>query len=524
MTFISPDTAEKIRNAADIVEYIRQYLELKQRGGNFVGLCPFHQEKTPSFNVSPQRRRYHCFGCDADGDIISFVMHMEGMTFPEAVRFLAERYGIPLEFDRDPRRGEHQSLRESLRQVYSRAADYYRRQLQVALEKSAPDSPIREYILHRQLQKETLEVFQVGFAPDGWDNLQQQLRSAQIPPQVLLKSGLFARSRQGSLYDVFRNRLMFPLLNLSGQVIAFGGRIYRSDDDNPKYINSPEHPLYHKGKELYGLYQNRGGIRRRGFALLVEGYMDLLTLYQHGIRNAVASMGTALTADQAFLLKRYADRATILYDADTAGAKATVRAADLLIAAGVAVQVLQLPAGHDPDSFLKENSTEDFQQLLEHAVDIFQYRFDRFYRENPDPTPHVFSEFLNSLLQTVTRMDDLFEQQNTLQRIARFGKLRPEDLTSALRKLTRRQAARQATVTIPDTPALTGNPKLRAVLEVFLRNPLLRGAIIKSHLPDLVEPSPLLNLFLELAALEMEQVITEDTLRQAFCNTDFRVA
>jgi DNA primase len=531
MPYIESEVIDQIREQLDIGQLISRYLELKRSGSNLKGRCPFHEEKTPSFMVSPDKRIFKCFGCGASGDVFSFVMQYEGMSYPEAIEFLAGQAGVTVRYQRGmgpspEQRGE----KELLRNLYALAGRFYREQLQQVMnvdegsdseEKNSLDNSTADYVRGRGIDDATLGDFQVGLALPGWDGLLKRVRREKFGEQLLLKSMLFARSKRDTLYDVFRDRLMFPLVNLSGKVIAFGGRVLPgADDESPKYINSAEHPLYHKSRELYGLYQNRGGIRKAGFALMVEGYMDVIALYQFDVRNAVASMGTALTREQAFLLKRYTDRVTLLYDADIAGSDAASRGADLMLTAGLEVTVAQLPSGEDPDSFIRSRGEDDFESLLQSGQDIFAWRLDRFRNETPDATPRQFSTFVQSLLKTVSLIEDVFEQQQILQRLARFSGLDTSELKEQLRKLVREKVTTGKTKTETKSSAPLSHDHdhqpAKRIFEIYLCNPKLREEIEQANLVQWIRHEGLKKAMQKLIVLNKEKGIDDDTLRVAF--------
>jgi DNA primase len=531
MPYIEAEVIDQIREQLDIGQLISHYLELKRSGSNLKGRCPFHEEKTPSFMVSPDKRIFKCFGCGASGDIFSFVMQYEGMSYPEAVEFLAGQAGVSVRYQRGmgpspEQRGE----KELLRNIYALAGRFYREQLQQVMNadeqnKSVSDTAksigTADYIRGRGIDDATLADFQIGLALPEWDSLLKPVRQEKYGEQLLLKSMLFARSKRDTLYDVFRDRLMFPLVNLSGKVIAFGGRVLPgADDESPKYINSAEHPLYHKSRELYGLYQNRGGIRKAGFALMVEGYMDVIALYQFDVRNAVASMGTALSREQAFLLKRYTDRVTMLYDADVAGSDAASRGADLMLTAGMEVTVVQLPSGEDPDSFIRSRGEDDFENLLSSGQDIFAWRLDRFRNETPDASPRQFSTFVQSLLKTVSLIEDVFEQQQILQRLQPITGKTSTELSEQLRMIVRSQLTTKkpdAATTSVDVSA-TGHihkPAIK-IMEIYLSNPDLRESIEKETPWRWIKHERLQATLKKLIKLSNEMNLNDDTLRATF--------
>jgi len=360
----------EVRERSDIIELVSQYVDLKRSGANHMGLCPFHSEKSPSFSVHAGRQFYHCFGCGVGGDVFSFLMQIEGLAFPDAVRRLAERAGIELEERQlsaeEERRQQH---RDRLYRVNELAAEYFH---QLLMEQPAGE-PCRQYLKQRGYGRKAAGEYQIGYAADTWEGLHQYLQEQSVNAEDARTLGLIRpRKDGGSDYDLFRGRLMFPIYDLSGRPVAFGGRVL--DDSKPKYINSPESPIYHKGRVLFGLYQARQAMRQSGEVILVEGYFDQLALYRAGFPQVVATCGTALTAEHARLLKRYVQRTILLFDQDEAGKQATFKAMTALQEEGVPALVIELPKGDDPDSFVQSQGADAFKQRLEQArpvMDLF---------------------------------------------------------------------------------------------------------------------------------------------------------
>jgi len=371
MTNLS-EAKEEVKKAADIVEVIGQYVELKKRGQNYISLCPFHSERSPSFTVNQAKQIYHCFGCGKGGDVFTFWMEYHNMSFPQSLRDLAERYSIPLPQDRnlyaERKRAE---LRELLFKINGLAADYFHN----ILVRSADGRPATEYFSRRHISQETIAAFRLGYAVNKWDGLIDYLRSKNISLDIGAKAGLLIPKKDGHYYDHFRGRIMFPIFDLNHQIIGFGGR--NLDDSLPKYINTPETPLYHKGDSLYGLDSASKNIRERGLAIIVEGYMDMLVLRQHGTSNSVAILGTALTSDQIRRLKGYTKDVVVLFDPDDAGREAALRSFPLFLNEGISAKVLVLPEGEDPDSFVNRYGADEFKELLKGATPIFDFYLDQ---------------------------------------------------------------------------------------------------------------------------------------------------
>ncbi len=366
----SEEKLQEVRERTDIVELVSSYLPLRRSGANHQGLCPFHAEKTPSFNVNAVRQIFHCFGCGVGGNVFSFLMRMEGLSFPEAVQRLGERAGVEVApAERSPAEEERRRERERLYRVNEAACAFYHRML---LE-DAEGAKARRYLRQRGYGGEEVRKFRFGYAPDRGNALSEFLRGQGYDLGQAREVGL-VRNRDGRDYDLFRRRLLFPIVDLTGQVAAFGGRVL--DNSLPKYINSSESPVYHKGGVLYGLFQGREEIRKKGEAILVEGYFDQLALSRAGFDQAVATCGTSLTAEHAQLLKRYAKRVLLLFDQDAAGKQATFRAMEVLLAAGLAASVVTLDAGEDPDSFLRQGKKDEFLLRLEGARPVLEVYMD----------------------------------------------------------------------------------------------------------------------------------------------------
>jgi DNA primase len=368
-----PDCKEEIRRRTDIVSLIGEYVTLKKAGRNYLGLCPFHQEKTPSFNVSPEKQIFYCYGCSEGGDVFSFLMKLNHLTFPEALRHLAGKVGIVIpERSMSPEEKDRYTLGERIRQINGLAAEYFVRALQ-----SPAGEGARAYLQKRGINAEAIRTFRIGLAPDGWRNLLDFLDKKGIQPKLTEQAGLaIPRAGEGDKghYDRFRGRLMIPIEDVDGHVIAFGGRVMGSGE--PKYMNSPESPVYTKGNNLYGLSRTREAIRQAGFSLLVEGYFDLIALWGAGIQNVVATLGTALTRAQVDLLRRYAPRVAAVFDPDEAGRKALARSLELFLTGNVHAKAVILPEGHDPDDFVRTYGRGEMEALVARAVPMVDYYID----------------------------------------------------------------------------------------------------------------------------------------------------
>ena len=433
MALIAEHIIEQVREANDVVDVVSDYVQLKRSGRNFFGRCPFHNEKTPSFSVSPDKQIYHCFGCGAGGNVINFIMEHERLDFLSSVKLLADRANIHIETDPgEPRKKDD---RASIYNMHEIAARVFERQLNDSSAKSAKD-----YLLNRGLAEETLKTFRVGFAPDSWDTVTLEVMKLGLSQDVLTRSGLLMPKNGGGYYDRFRNRIMFPIMDINGKVQAFGGRIF-GEAEGAKYMNSPETPIYHKGRTLFGLNISRDEIRSSRTAILVEGYMDLIRLYQEGFQNVVAGTGTAFTSEQAGLVKRFADKVLVCYDGDTAGQKAAQKAGLTLLDKGLDVRIIQIPHGEDPDSFFDEKDAKEFQKLIGSALDFMTF----VLRANQDQmdSPVKRTAFLEGMVSELALM------QNEILRGMLAGQLAEEMVMGLLKRQSKRVRRSEYT---PDPP------------------------------------------------------------------------
>ena len=401
---IPDEKVEEVRTAADLVEVAEDYVQLKQSGSRYMGLCPFHNEDTPSFSVDPDQNLYYCFGCQKGGDVFKFIQEIEGVGFLEGVRILAERYGIPLpEEEADP---EAANERESILHALRFAARFFYRRLT----QSDRGRPALDYLRERGFSPSTIKQFGLGFAPNEWDALLTTAEEEQIDPETLEKAGLVIERDDGSgYYDRYRGRIVFPIFSHIGKVLAFAGRILDPDDerDQPKYINSPETEVYRKKEVLYGLHQAKRSIRQTDEVLLVEGYTDVISLSQAGVENVVASSGTALTEQQVGVLNRYATRAVLLYDADEAGERATMRGLERVLAEGMGAYAVELPAGSDPDDYVQEHGGEAFAECVaEHRQDLPSFAYQRARRNGELETPEDRVEVQRAIIDSMARIPD----------------------------------------------------------------------------------------------------------------------
>lgn len=368
---------DDLRRQADIVRVIQGYVQLKKKGANWMACCPFHQEKTASFSVSPAKDIFYCFGCGKGGSVFNFVMEMERVTFPESIKIVAEKAGVPLPVMVDDGKfDERRKEADDVIELNTWALEFWEAQLS---DGGADARRAREYLKTRELTDETRTLFRLGYAPDSWDALSSHLKTRGASDVQLERSGLVVKKDAGGYYDRFRGRLIFPVMDAQGRTVAFGGRIL--DDGEPKYLNSPETAAYTKGRHLYGLNLTRDEIRKKKFAILVEGYLDLIVPYQFGIRNMVASLGTALTQEQAKLMTRFARKVVVNYDGDSAGVKAAKRAIETLLAEDFEIKVLVLPEGTDPDEFIRKSGVEAYHDRRGKALTHIQFVLDQAVRD-----------------------------------------------------------------------------------------------------------------------------------------------
>jgi DNA primase len=420
---------DDLRLHADIVQVVQQYVPLRQSGATFKGLCPFHAEKSPSFHVNREKGFFHCFGCNTGGDVFKFIELQEKLSFPDAVRHLAERLGVPVPEDDAARRdAAAQGEREALLKVHEIAAGYFAEAL------GAPGgAPAREVLADRGVRPSTIADLAIGYAPAASrDALTSRLLQHGFPRELVLRSGL-AVDRDGQLVDRFRGRIMFPICRDTGAVIAFGGRAMEADQQ-PKYLNSPETAIYSKARVLYGLNVSRAAIRRVGYAVIVEGYFDFAQPYQEGGLPVVASCGTALTTAQARLLRRYAEKVVLSYDPDAAGRGAAVRSCELLVTEGFQVNVAVLPAGEDPDTFVRRHGGAAYRETLQRSRPYLEYLLDRAAREHDLRHPDGRRAFVTRMLNVAASIPDAVARDQFGDRVAHKAGVTEEVLRAEIRK------------------------------------------------------------------------------------------
>jgi DNA primase len=453
---------DQIRAASDIVEIIGSYLPLKRAGSNFVALCPFHKEKTPSFNVHPQRQIFHCFGCHKGGDVFRFVQEFEGLNFGEAVRRLAERARIPLEYTQDDGQRQHQHLKESLLRIHEGITQRWHQ----TLTSDAHGQIARDYLAQRGVSPDAIPLFRLGYAPESWDDTVNWARSKGHDLAVVEQSGLILRKDNSAhYYDRFRGRLIFPIADEQGRVIGFSGRTLRADDKTAKYVNSPETPIFSKGRVFFGLDKAKRALLDRGFALVCEGQLDLIACFLAGIQNVVAPQGTAFTPEHARILKRYVDEVVLCFDADTAGQNAAVRVQESLLTSGLAVRVMTLPPPHDPDSFIRASGAAAFQERLGQARDFLDFYLDHLASSEDAATDKGQLAIVRAMAEIVAKTGDavLIDKyaQKTAMKLATQMQmpLSPDAVRAQFKKAGRRPLPGDATP--PETAPAQDRPSVQ---------------------------------------------------------------
>lgn len=466
------DFVEQLKSSIDIVRVIGEYVRLRRVGatGRYLGLCPFHQEKTPSFNVNQTRQFYKCFGCGVSGDVLKFVMELDGLTFPETLKLLAERNGIPM-----PKRSEYadadSKLRGALMEMHAIAAQIFQANL-----KSEQGAAARDYLRRRGVTEESIDTFQLGYSDASGQSVVRKL--SDYTPEQMEASGLVRRRQEGAgFYDAFRGRLMFPIHNESGKVIGFGGRAMK-DEDQPKYLNSPETPIYRKTSVLYNLHRAREGMRKSDRVVLVEGYMDVIGVHSAGIKEVVASCGTALTNAQVRAIHRHADTVVVNFDPDTAGANAAERAIQLFLDEGLRIRVLSLEDGLDPDEFVKEHGADVYRAKLDSASSYFHWLADRARTKFDMKSPEGRMDAFKFLLPAVQKLPDKLERAAVSDDLSSYLGLEPSLVRDQFRKDS--QGRRPAAVQSPN----------RAIpaLEKILLSAMLSSAQVRENTLARLDP------------------------------------
>ena len=467
---------DDLKRQADIVRVVQDYVELKKKGANWMACCPFHKEKTPSFSVSPHKEIFYCFGCHKGGNVFSFVMEIERVAFPEAIKIVADKVGMPLPtMIEDPRFAALRRESDDVIQLNSWALEWWQQQLS----SNAEARIAREYLSQRELSEETQKTFRLGYAPDSWEALSSYLRSKGASQLQIDRSGLVVKKDEGGSYDRFRGRLMFPVFDAQGKPIAFGGRTLKNED--AKYINSPETPAYVKGRNLFGLNLTRDEIRRQGFAILVEGFLDLIVPYQFGVRNIVASLGTALTADQVKLLNRFARKVVVNYDGDRAGIQAAKKSIELLLAEDLEVKVLVLPDDADPDEYIRKFGVTEYQQQRVQAKPHIQFVIENALRDRSLNRPADKAEAVEEVLPYIRAVNSRLQKREYFDMAMNALQITDVPLRRELWQTIRSPVAGQAgeaTKRVLKRSDVKATVAERQLLEILLSDQELRHEIL----------------------------------------------
>lgn len=465
MAVFSQATLERVRAASDIVDIIGSYLPLKRAGANFTALCPFHKEKSPSFNVNAHRQIFHCFGCHKGGDVFTFVKEYENIGFMDAVRRLADRAKIPLEMDSSPGEQQARHLKDQLLEIHDKIAQRW----QSCLQNEAAGQVARDYLKKRGVSDDAIKLFRLGAAPETWDDTVNWARSKNYDLALMEKTGLIIRKEEtGNYYDRFRGRLMFPICDEQGRVVAFSGRVLSGDEKTAKYVNSPETPIFTKSKIFFGLDKSKRAILEAGFAIICEGQLDLMACFMAGVQNIVAPQGTAFTDQHARILKRYVSEVVLCFDSDEAGQNAAVRSLDHLLASGMAVRVALVPAPHDPDSFIKAFGGEKFRELINNAKGFFDYYLERLSKQNDPASDKGRLVILRSMAEAVHKTGSAVLVDTHAQKTALRLGVSPESVRAEFTKARRPSSANLT------PPTEDEEPDFSAVAEETIERPSLQ--------------------------------------------------
>ncbi len=474
---------DQVRFANDIVDVISQVVPLKRSGKNFKACCPFHQEKSPSFMVHPEKQIFRCFGCGAGGDVFSFVMRHENLNFPEVLRMLAERAGITLPALSSAERRDQSNESEQLYDIYREAANYYHANFL----HPAKGRLAREYFFKRGYDEAVAKEFKIGWSEEGWQGLFEFLSKKGFQDTLLLKSGLVHRSPKGTLYDAFRARLLFPIASLQGKVVAFGGRILGPSKDGPKYLNSPESSIFHKRRELFGLYLAKKFIPEdRSQILVTEGYFDFLRLYHQGFKNVVATLGTALTDDHVQLIRRFADEAVVIYDGDKAGEAASLRGLEVFLEGDLSVKLVKMPEGFDPDDLLLKKGPEEFKRLLDQAQDFFDYKLGILLQKHNRWDTLGLKKITEDLLETLAKVKSPVMIDRYLNRLASSLGVEAVSLRQELQKIKSKTEKRPAAPTVSSIKGVVDSAPIKN--EILLVSLLMDSREIRDLWISEVDP------------------------------------
>jgi len=471
------DLLERVKDRIDIVEVLSDYIELKKAGANYKALCPFHSEKTPSFIVSPDKQVFHCFGCAVGGDVVGFVMRYESMSFPEALKFLAKKAGMRPEEYESGDFSAHTEEKAALKALLKEASEFYAESL-------VRNKQAKEYLVNRGLSGESLKKFSLGYAPKGWHAVTDHLKEKKYSEELILKSGVVQQGPKG-IFDMLRDRIIFPILDAQGAVIAFGGRVM--DDSLPKYLNSPDTMLFKKGETLYGLYQAKEGIRKKGYAVLSEGYLDVIVPYQHGFENVMAPLGTALTPAHLKKLRRFTNKLVLVFDGDQAGLGAAKRALGTALEQNFNVKVTVLPQGEDPDSLLKAKGAAEFKKFLGRAWGPMEF----VLRGTKGPRVDIIKE----AVAIIGRTPEPIMREELIRELSETAKIREE----AVRKeLKREKGPSFKTAKTAEAKTAFLHNEETMLLSIFVNVPEMRGEILKLVSPEELKDPIVKSLIMKL--------------------------
>jgi len=515
---IPENKIEEIRSTASVVDVISEYVQLRKRGKNYVGLCPFHNEKTPSFTVSDEKQIFHCFGCHTGGNVFKFLMEYKKISFVEAVQEMAEQLGITLEYEQTGYE-EQQSEQEIFYDINTEAAKYFLNNL--LNEEEAEGA--RNYLKNRNIKTQTTRAFGLGYSLRGWENLLNFLKQKGIKPDDAVTLGLLGKSSDGRYHDKLPGRLIFPIFSPNGRVVAFAGRKLDPSETGGKYINSPESIVYSKSKVLYGLSFAKDEIRRLNKAIIVEGYMDLISLYQSGIKNVVAVSGTALTDEQVQLLSRYTKDVVLLFDSDTAGIKASMRSIEVLLKQNMEVRVVSLPEGEDPDSFVNKFGKDKFDDLLKKAENFIEYQTRYFDSLGRFDDPAVAADTIREIVNSLALYEDELKRNLLIKSIAKKFNLREKLLESELDKTLKGMIKRKLPENRVANKSINEKGVLPEIEELKKKNPFLYN-MEKEIIVQLFEGErPVIKFIAENIApedflIEAHQVLAEIVIEHAVNN------
>jgi DNA primase len=509
---------EEILARIDMVELVSEHVSLRRRGQNYFGLCPFHAEKSPSFSVNPAKGIFHCFGCKAGGNAITFLIQHDNLSFTEAIEELARRTGIELPKD-TARSAKDATEQELLIRANEIARDFFHHTL---IDKKVPGTkPAWEFLESRSLSPQAVETYQLGYAPDEWDGFLNHALAKKIPQKILHRAGLIVpREKEPGYYDRFRSRVMFPIQNLSGKVVGFGGRTLSNEPDVPKYLNSSDTPVFSKSNLLYGIRLARPAIRQQGYALLVEGYTDALALWIAGIPQAVATLGTAFSENQARLLSRYCQEVVLTYDGDEAGLRAALRTGDIVLAQGLTPRVLLMPEGEDPDSFIRKNGAPAFLSLLNIAPPFLQFKWD-LTTQNSALAPRGKSAHIRWVLESINQMPKELERSLAVKELAERTGISETTLAqelSAFRRAAPRQTSSESVASAEILSVSSEDAAALELLKIIILHPALSGKVFPNWDPEQITSVPVKCLAKTLKQRHAEK--SEIIQTEIMCLTD----